>query len=92
MPAVTLDASHHRLAVSAGEAWASAFADDLRSRRRAVAGGWPGTMTEARARVLATVTARGVAVSVEQLRELARTAYDAARAAWLAVSERDVDD
>jgi phage-related minor tail protein len=45
-------------------------------------------MTEARAHVLAAL-AGGGAISIEQLRDLSRTAYRAARAAWLTVAEPD---
>lgn len=44
-------------------------------------------MTEARACVLAAVGREQV--SIERLRELARTAYDAARTAWRTVAEPD---
>jgi hypothetical protein len=62
----------------------------LRRERRLVAGGWPGTMTEARAQVLVALGShhRG-AVSVEDLRALSRTAYRAARATWQVVAEPD---
>ncbi|MCA9676007.1 MAG: hypothetical protein H6709_07185 [Kofleriaceae bacterium] len=79
------------LAVAAGEAWARACAHDLRTQQRSVAGGWPGTLTEARACVLAAVAARGASasVSIDQLRALSRTAYGVARTTWRAVCERD---
>jgi hypothetical protein len=56
-----------------------------------VAGGWPGTMTEARAQVLHALGASGRrgAVSVEGMRALTLTAYRAARAAWQGVAQPD---
>lgn len=88
----TLDAAQHRLAVAAGEAWATSFASDLRSQRRSIVGGWPGTMREARAWVLAAINARGDRVCLETLPALSRCAYSAARTHWLAVSSRDAED
>ncbi|HTJ47194.1 MAG TPA: hypothetical protein VL463_34070 [Kofleriaceae bacterium] len=59
-------------------------------QHRAIAGAWPGTLTEARARVLAALALddRG-ALSVDDLRLLARTANQAARDAWRAVAVPD---
>jgi hypothetical protein len=92
MNLTTLDAQQHRLAVSAGEAWACALSADLRGQRRAIVGGWPGTLREARAWVVAAIDARGGKVVLEDLPAMSRTAYNAARAHWLSVSSRDVDD
>jgi hypothetical protein len=82
------------LAIQAGEAWANACAEDLRAQRRPIVGGWPGTLSEARVRVLALVTANGLssALPIDRLRALSRTAYGAARASWLAVSGRDEEE
>ena len=80
------------LAARAGEEWAHALAADLRSQGRSVVGGWPGTMKQATGRVVAAVSATGGAggdLGLDELRDLARTAYASARTAWLAVSSRD---
>jgi hypothetical protein len=81
----------HTLAVQAGENWARTRANELRSQDRPVVGGWPGTLKEATACVLASIAARvpGSGPPVDHLRELARAAYASARTTWLAVSERD---
>lgn len=74
-------------------AWATASADALRRADRAVAGGWPGTMTESRALVLAALREDGCgdAISVERLRALSRIAYRSARAAWQHAAEPDLE-
>lgn len=81
------------LASAAGNAWAAAYARALQSERRAIVGAWPGTLTEARARVLAVLSHDGVAVaSLEDLRSLARTANHAARDAWRAIAVLDEEE
>jgi hypothetical protein len=77
------------IAARAGEAWARERARELGLQRRAVAGAWPGTMTEARACVLSALAADAGGISIDLLRELSRTAYSAARAAWRTVAEPD---
>jgi hypothetical protein len=78
------------LASRAGHAWAEACTRALHSQRRAIAGAWPGTLSEARGRVLAALTDHErSAISLEDLRALARTANHAARAMWRAVAIPD---
>lgn len=79
------------LAEDVGKAWAKARAESFRSADREVAGGWPGTVSEARAQVLVALGARGRRdqVSVEHMQELSRTAYRAARAMWQSVALPD---
>jgi hypothetical protein len=80
---------------AAGEAWALDWSNALHGEGRAVSGGWPGTLSEARSRVAAYVAKRfGVArrVSAEELESLTRRAYAAARKAWLARADLAVDD
>jgi len=52
----TVDASSHDFlaerASQIGDAWAKEYLLDLRSRSRAAVGAWPGTMSEARSRVV----------------------------------------
>jgi hypothetical protein len=80
------------LASRAGEDWASTCAAELRRQRRAIAGAWPGTLTEARAHVLTALAGGTRAISIEDLRALSHTAYSAARAAWRQVAERDEEE
>jgi len=74
-----------RAAHAEGNAWASWWRNELCRQSRPVAGGWPGTLTEARMRV-----ARRIAVDLgpdfgataQELEEAARSAYGAARREW----------
>ena len=78
------------LATAIGEAWAQASISDLRGQERDVAGGWPGTLREARRLVLARLPAgTQPTLDTHALQLLARTAYDAARRSWQAISEPD---
>ena len=79
------------LATAIGEAWAQAFVVDLRSNEREVVGGWPGTLREARRLVLARLVgaSNSTVINTDALQLLARTAYDAARRSWQAISEPD---
>jgi len=92
-PIVSPDLAPDRLQLLAsrtGHAWAEACAQALSSQRRAIAGAWPGTLTEARGRVLVALADHDrSAISLEELRALARTAYHAARTRWRAVALPD---
>ena len=73
---------------SAGARWAASFRHELRKQGRPAAGGWPGTMSEARVHVAAYLATelrrRGMGMLTEQERELAaRAVYAAARSHWL---------
>lgn len=70
-----------------GACWAASCRDDLRREGRAAAGAWPGTLSEARARV--SVLAVPWPLSYEERERMARLAYAAARRAWM--SQRDPD-
>ena len=86
------DAELDALAVAAGSAWASGTVGDLRLQDRAVSGGWPGTLREAKAQVLVALSIRrGQPVSAERLDALARAAYASARSAWSAQAEPDLE-
>lgn len=76
-----------RAAVAAGEAWAAAVVVGLRGQDRAVTGGWPGTMREARARVQMVAVGRGDTLSVEEFDAASRRTYAVARSAWAQVAE-----
>lgn len=71
---------------AAGEAWASDCAETLRAEGRTIAGGWPGTMTEARlrARACAAQHLGTPVVAPAMLDGLARRAYACAKRAWMA--------
>lgn len=71
-----------------GEAWAQEYLRDLQAHARAPVGAWPGTMTEARRRV---VTHLAIELAPERLQELARVANLAARRGWQKVCEPDLE-
>jgi hypothetical protein len=75
-------------AKTAGEEWAKWWKSELRRQGRAVSGGWPGTLSEARARLLEAVVGdlRGVGVAeltFEEREHGARVLYATARRKWL---------
>jgi hypothetical protein len=73
-----------------GEAWANEVANKLREQLRAVAGGWPGTLREARSRTLiGCPIARHPTFDPEALAALTRAVYEAARRRWDAMAEPD---
>ncbi len=79
-----------RLAAAEGLAWASRSCEELRQQGRSIAGGWPGTLSQARLRVRICMTARSNASPVltrDDLDWLARTVYLTAKAEWLAQVE-----
>jgi hypothetical protein len=83
-----------RRAVAEGQAWAQQMRAALRSQLRRAAGGWPGTITEARARltefVLPRLTREAAAALTSTDREqAARTLYASARSTWLAQCDRE---
>jgi hypothetical protein len=73
-------------ATQIGEAWAHEYVRDLHAQARAPIGAWPGTMSEARRRV---VTQLAVVLDPARLDQLARMANLAARRGWLEVCEPD---
>ncbi len=79
-------------AISLGRSWAEQWRDDLHREGRPAAGGWPGTLREARARVEhhlhAEVTRRKISAVTGAEREfVARKAYASARAEWCQKAE-----
>lgn len=83
-------------AAALGQIWAVGCREELRREGRAVAGGWPGTLREARSRVgyalQQEMQRRKMAAMSEEEREIAaRTAYASARVEWLKQSEPDED-
>jgi hypothetical protein len=77
-------------AVAAGVAWAESFAEQLRREGRRMAGGWPGTLSEARAHLLACLRP-GVVLEGTEMQSLSRATYVAAKNDWLARAGRDPD-
>ena len=69
-----------------GEAWLQEYLHVLRAQAREPVGGWPGTMSEARGRVVAHLA---VVLAPERLEELARLTNLAAKRGWQKVSEPD---
>ena len=73
-----------------GEAWAHDVAEALRAQTRDVIGGWPGTIREARSRVLLGIRAdRRPDLDTAEIDALSRAVYDAARRCWDQISEPD---
>jgi hypothetical protein len=67
--------------VAVGNAWVEHVERDLRVDRRRVAGGWPGTIREARARTYAYFV--NEVLTPDELDLAARTVYGYARHRWL---------
>jgi hypothetical protein len=90
---MTLDAAElDRLVIAAGESWALEAAAHLREEERAVAGGWPGTLSEARARVAELVRGSIGAYTPDVFERLTRLAYATARKAWAAQAVAETND
>lgn len=80
------------LPVALGEAWARDVANALRAQTRGAVGAWPGTLREARSRVLIGLPpARRSAVDAAALEALSRAVYEAARRCWDEFSEPDLE-
>ena len=71
------------MAMAIGAAWAHEVVRTLRDDERAIIGAWPGTISEAKMRVLAHLNT----MDLELLAALARVATEAARREWS--NERD---
>ena len=83
-----------RSAVALGEAWAQRSREILSAEGRRPIGGWPGTMSEARARArvhLGSETVRQQLGRVvdQEIEQAARATYARAREVWLAGAERE---
>jgi hypothetical protein len=82
------------VAVAAGHAWVHWWRSELARQGRPMSGGWPGTLSEARRRVLAhAVSQLGAdgALSDHELTDLARTVFATARADWIANAVREAE-
>lgn len=76
-----------RAAVAAASAWTESYFGQLARERRAVTGGWPGTLSEARVRASAEVARELAAQSMaalthDELAHAARLTNAEARRAW----------
>jgi hypothetical protein len=80
------DAQLTPIATEVGEAWAAELVQTLRANEREIIGGWPGTMREARMRVLARLHRH---LELDLLDDLARLATVAARREWHQISQPD---
>ena len=81
----------HLVSVDA-ETWAQETARSLRNERRAAAGGWPGTLSEARLRVFQVLAlASAGQLPIEAHERLARLSYAAARKHWANQAEAEPD-
>ena len=79
-------------ALDTAKAWADSRIVELRAEGREVAGGWPGTLSEARHFVRANLARKGVLlVTYDELEQAARTTYAKARSTWLANAESEDD-
>lgn len=92
-----LNSSLRELAQQDGQAWAAALRASIVAEQRPAAGGWPGTLSEARARVQGvvrawTLTNHNRRVNAEQLDEVTHALYASARDRWLASREPEEDD
>lgn len=73
-----------RAATIAAKAWADRCMVEIRNEGRPLAGGWPGTLSEARGWARAELSTQLVHPTHEELEWLAHTTYSRARDAWLA--------
>jgi hypothetical protein len=73
-----------KAATDAAKAWADRCMIEIRNEGRPLAGGWPGTLSEARGWARAELSTRLTAPTHEELEWLAHTTYSRARDVWLA--------
>lgn len=84
-----------RAALAEALAWSVWWRAELRRQGRPIAGGWPGTLSEARARVARRVhveLGRQLAPTAQEIERAARTAYSAARDDWNDAREPEIVD
>ena len=74
------------LATAIGEAWAGELVQGFRVHKREIVGPWPGTIREARMRILTNLRLR---LELRTLDDLARVASAAARREWNHFSQPD---
>jgi hypothetical protein len=76
------------IATDVGVAWAAELVRQLRAAEREIVGSWPGTMSEARMRVLHRLHRK---LDVDLLDDLARIATLAARREWHQICQPDLE-
>jgi hypothetical protein len=85
-----------RTAQKLGLDWADGWRTDLNAQGRTAAGAWPGTLSEARARVdrylLASGSRRKLASTDEERVDFARTVYAAAKSHWNENRDREEEE
>jgi hypothetical protein len=81
-----------RTADHAARVWADHCMNAIRAEGRALAGGWPGTISEARGWSSAELAGHGLHATHDELDWLARTTYARAREVWLAGAASDEED
>lgn len=86
----------HETALLAGRHWYAAWRATLAEEGRDIAGGWPGTLPEARARIAASLMTtlsrkRLAPTTPDELRAATRVTYDEARRAWRTSPQRRPD-
>ncbi len=87
---LALRAALEQKAMLEGKRWAEQTRNQIHSERRAAAGGWPGTMSESRARAARLVVNGANKTLSSEPEWLARVVYASAKATWLA--SRDVEE
>jgi hypothetical protein len=75
-------------ATAIGETWSQEYVRSLKAQQRDIVGGWPGTLREARRRILAAMPRD---IDPLMLDELARITNLGARKLWETVSEPDLE-
>ena len=80
-------------AAAVGTAWARSVCDGFAEEGRVIAGGWPGTLVEARARIAARLrgdlSQRGMkALEPEELDQAVNATYARAKQEWLETERR----
>jgi len=75
-------------AATLGQVWCQEYVRELKSQARDIVGGWPGTLREARRRVLAQMPRN---LDPGHLEELARITNLSARRDWESQSEPDLE-
>ena len=83
------------VSLAIGTAWARSVCDNIKEQGRVIAGGWPGTLAEARARIATRLRDELVlhgmkALDPEELEQAVSATYVRAKQEWLGI-ERRVD-
>lgn len=84
-----------RSATAEGNAWASWWRSELGKQSRRAAGGWPGTVSEARLRMkrrIAVELGPEFQATAQEVEQAARSAYEIARRDWNDSREPDYAD